>query len=231
MKRLFILFALLGMVALGCSGGDKGSKAASSPDEGEVVLAHPVIGKDLDLGEQAGLKDRYVGKPAWTRGTLDDLTEREVPGEPKKKIVPRDTKVEIFDLTFSYTGAVTVIDKGTYGGNIPKRRKITHGLHIERPMTVDKVETKLAQLFWFKDPTLRQIDYIRDWGKKTARAVVDHEVFIGMPADAAIESWGIPTDIRTSVIGGRDEEQWAYKEAQRTKYIYIIHGKVSKWDE
>ncbi|MCZ6766783.1 MAG: hypothetical protein O7D32_07605 [bacterium] len=231
MKRLVILFALLGMVALGCSGGDKGSTAASSPEQEEEVLGHPAIGKDLDLGEQARLKDLYVGRHAWTRGTIDDLTEREVPGEPKKKIVPRDTKVEIFDLTFSYTGAVTVIDKGTYGGNIPKRRKITHGLHIERPMTVDKVETKLAQIFWFKDPTLRQIDYIRDWGKKTARAVVNHEVFIGMPAEAALESWGIPTSIRTFDIGGNREEQWAYKETQRTKYLYIVQGKVAKQEE
>jgi len=237
-KRLVILIALLGVVGLGCSGGDKGSTAASSPEQtteetekSPEELGHPAIGKDLDLGEQATLKDKYVGLNAWTRGTIDDLTERETPGEPKKKVVPRDTKVEIFDLTFSYNGAVTVIDKGSYGGNIPKRRKITHGLNIERPMTVDKIETKLAQLFWFDDPVLRQVAYIRDWGKKTARAVVNHEVFIGMPADAALESWGVPTKINYHDIGEERQEQWAYKESQRTKYIYIIKGKVSKWDE
>jgi hypothetical protein len=159
------------------------------------------------------------------------LTEREIPGEPKKKIIPRDSKVEVFDLNFSYNGAVTVLDFGTYAGGIPKRRKIVTGLNIEKPLTVEKFEARLAEILWFKSPMLRHVDYIREWGKKTARAVRNHEVFIGMPSAAATESWGPPSDIRTNEIAGKKQEQWVYKEPQRTRYIYITDGMVTKWEE
>ena len=78
---------------------------------------------------------------------------------------------------------------------------------------------------------LRQVAYIRKWGKRTARAVRNHEVFIGMSSEAALESWGIPTQIRTSEIGDL-EEQWAYKRGTSTKYIYMSSdGAVTKYDD
>lgn len=181
------------------------------------------ITKDIALEDQLMMLDKYVGTVAWTRVTLEDLTERETPGEPKKKIVPRDTKVTIVDLNFAYSGAVTVDD--------PKRRKIVTGLEIEGPLSVEKMEARLADIMWFKSPMLRHVDYIRMWGKRTARAVVNHEVFIGMPREAALESWGIPHKINTNEIGGKNEEQWVYKEPLKSRYIYVIDGKVSKWED
>jgi hypothetical protein len=121
-----------------------------------------------------------------------------------------------------YRGSVTVEDS--------KRRYIVAGLDCERPLSVEKIEASLADMMWFRSPLLRHVDYIRKWGTKTARAVVNHEVFIGMPSEAAIESWGIPTTVRTSDIGDTTEEQWVYKLPLKSKYIYIKEGKVTKWE-
>ncbi len=52
-----------------------------------------------------------------------------------------------------------------------------------------------------------------------------------MAADAAQESWGFPDEVRVSEIGSEKEEQWVYKEAKRSKYIYVINGKVGRWEE
>ena len=212
MKKMMIIAAVLTFAAVGgCS---------------TVKKAGNAVGTDIRLEDQRALNDKYIGTFAWTRGTVEDLTEREQPGEPKKRIIPRDTKVEIVELNFTYSGAVVVEDTRSR-----RRRKIVHGLDCEDPLTVAKIEESLDRTFWFDDPTMRHVDYIRKWGNKTARAVVNHEVFIGMDREAALESWGIPTKINSNEIGGKKEEQWVYKEPTRSKYIYIIDGKVSKWEE
>jgi hypothetical protein len=184
----------------------------------------PAISKDIPIEEQLALIEKYQGIHAWSRSVIEDITEREpAPGEPKKRVVLRNTKVTIVNMNFSYNGSITIED--------PKRKKIEAALDIERPLSVNKIENRLGELFWFKDPTLRQVDYIRKWGKKTAQSVVNHEVFVGMPAEAAMESWGYPDEIRVSEIGTEKEEQWVYKEGKRNRYIYVIGGKVGRWEE
>ncbi len=181
-----------------------------------------VIVKDIPLQDQNMLLEKYIGRSAWTRMPIEDLTERQVQGEPKKKVIPIDTRLKIVDLNFVYNGSVTVEDS--------KRRYIVAGLNCERPLSVERIEASLADMMWFQSPLLRHVDYIRKWGTKTARAVVNHEVFIGMPGEAALESWGIPTKVRTSDIGDTTEEQWVYKMPLKSKYIYIKEGKVTKWE-
>jgi hypothetical protein len=210
MKKLIVLIGILAVAVTGCSQVKK------------INVKNLVI-KDVALEDQQMLLEKYVGEKAWTRVVLEDLTERETPGEPKKRIAPRDTKIEIVDLNFAYNGAVTVID--------PRRRRIVHGLEIERPLTVEKFEAKMDDILWFQSPMLRHVAYIRKWGKKTARAVRNHEVFVGMPREAALESWGIPTKINKNEIGGKNEEQWVFKEPRKSRYIYIIGGKVTKWED
>jgi hypothetical protein len=156
---------------------------------------------------------------------LEDLTERaDSPTEPKKKVIPRDTKVTIIDLNLVYSGAVTVDD--------PKGKRVVVALNCERPLTTEIIETRLGRVFWFDDPTIRHVDYIRKWGKKTARSVVNHEVFAGMPAEAAQESWGIPDEITVSgEVASEKEERWSYKEGKRVKKIFILGGVVGRWEE
>lgn len=214
MKNIVIVLVVMVVAAgvTGCSGLKSVKKV------GTVVV------KDVALEDQLALNEKYIGEHAWTRAVLEDLSERvEVPGEPKKKIILRDTKVTIVEFFYVYNGAVTVDD--------PTGKRISVALDIERPLTPEKIETRLSEIFWFKDPTLRHVDYIRQWGKRTAQAVINHEVFAGMPSDAAMESWGFPDEIRVSEIGSEKEEQWVYKEAKRSKYVYVINGKVGRWEE
>lgn len=175
-----------------------------------------VVVKDIPIEEQKALLEEYVGRSAWTRGVLEDLGEG--------GSVPRDTKVKIANIEMVYQGAVTV-------ETMKKRDRITHGLEIERPLTTEKINERMHELFWFKDPVLRHVDYIRKWGSKTARAVVNHEVFIGMSAEAALESWGVPAQRNVNEIGGKVNEQWVYPSGNKNRYIYIIDGKVSKWED
>jgi hypothetical protein len=174
------------------------------------------VSKDLPLEEQEALLDYYKDRSAWTRVVLEDLGDG--------GSIPRDTKVKIVDLDMHFTGAVSV-------ETIKQRKRIVHGLNIERPLSQDKFHQAMDDIFWFKDPTLRQVDYIRKWGKKAASAIVAHEVFVGMTAEAAQESWGVPAKKNVSEIGGKKNEQWVYPVGKRSKYIYIIDGKVSKWED
>jgi hypothetical protein len=203
---------VIGMLCLGLVGCSKMSKVKQA------------IVKDVPIEERNRLLEKYTGRIAWTRAVLEDLTKRDVvPGETRKGIIARDTKIEIVDINFAFKGAVTV--------QTMKKKRIVHGLEIERPLSVVKIEDKMDEIFWFKSPMLRHVDYIRKWGKKTARSVRNHEVFIGMPKEAALESWGIPTDVRINEIGGNKEEQWVYKDGKKSRYIYISDGKITKWEE
>lgn len=174
------------------------------------------VSKDIALDKQQELLEYYRDRSAWTRTVLEDLGEG--------GSIPRDTKVKIIDLDMHFTGAVTV-------ETVEKRKRYVHGLEIASPLTPEKIHERMDDLFWFKDPTLRQVDYIRKWGKKAARAIVAHEVFVGMTAEAAEESWGVPAKKNVNEIGDKREEQWVYPVGKRSKYIYIIDGKVSKWED
>ena len=174
------------------------------------------VSKDIPLDEQKDLLEYYTDRIAWTRIVLEDLGEG--------GSIPRDTKVKITDLDMHFTGSVSV-------ETMKKNKRIVHGLDIARPLSEEKIHVTMDDIFWFKDPTLRQVDYIRKWGKKTARAIVAHEVFVGMTSEAALESWGVPAKTNTNEVGGKKNEQWVYPVGKRSKYIYIIEGKVSKWED
>jgi hypothetical protein len=174
------------------------------------------VSKDIPLDKQEELLKYYKNRSAWTRVVLEDLGEG--------GSIPRDTKVKIIDLDLYFSGAVSV-------ETIKRDKRIVHGLGIEPPLTEEKVHVAMDDIFWFKDPTLRQVDYIRKWGKRTAKAIMSHEVFVGMPAEAAEESWGVPEKKNVNEIQSKREEQWVYPVGKRSKYIYIIDGKVSKWED
>lgn len=174
------------------------------------------VQKDIAIEEEKAVLEQYRDRSAWTRLILEDLGEG--------GSIQRDTKVKILDINMRFAGAVTI-------KSVEKPKKIVYGMEIERPLTVDKIHTRMDDLFWFKDPVLRQVDYIRKWGKRTAQAIRDHDVFVGMIAEAAEESWGVPAKKNINEVGGKKNEQWVYPVGKRSKYIYIIEGKVSKWED
>ncbi len=180
--------------------------------------AKQVFVKDMPIEDQMSVHEDYRDRSAWTRQVIEDIGEG--------GSIDRDTKVKIVDVNMAYGGAVLVKTPNN-------KTRIKYDLDIERPLTKQKIDARLDEIFWYEDPVLRQVAYIRKWGKKTARAIAAHEIIIGMPAEAAIESWGHPADVNVNEIGGKKNEQWIYPDAKqkRNKYIYVIDGKVTKVED
>ncbi len=176
------------------------------------------IKKDIPIEQMDTLEEDYLERAAWTRALLVDLDHGD-------RIIDRDTKVEIVALDMHWSGAVTV--RG------PDRKKITHGLNIKRPLTKRKFEDKLNQIFWFKKPDYRYRMDLRTYGKRTAKAIFNHELFKGMKRDAALDSWGFPDEMKENELGGVLNEQWIYIDPRQNKkrYVWLVGGVVDKWEE
>jgi len=174
--------------------------------------------RDIPIQDQDKLDHTYVGREAWTRALLIDLGP--------EGVIDRDTKVKLVSLDLHWTGSITV--RG------PNRRNITHGLNLERPLTMAAVEEKLNKLFFFTSPEYRYRMNLRKYGKKTAKAVFDRQLFKGMKRDAALESWGYPDEMKSVDVSGSMQEQWIYKDVRqknKKRYVYIIEGLVDTWEE
>ena len=177
-----------------------------------------VVVKDIPLQEQEVILKEYKDRFVWTRSPIEDMGEG--------GSIPRDEKVKIVDIGMVMNGSVTL-------ETLKKKNRIVHGLEIERPLDKEKIDAKLAELLFFEDPTTRHIGYIRKYGKKTATAIMDHELYAGMQAEAVVESWGPPARKVLSEASTGVTEQWAYPtpNASRSRYVYLKNGKVEKWDE
>ena len=174
--------------------------------------------KDIPIEEMDQLKEEYQGKTAWTRALLIDIGP--------EGFIDRDVKVKIVGLDMHWNGAVTV--EGA------DRRRITHALDLERPLTKAAFDEKMNRLFWFKHPDYRYRMNLRKYGKKTAKSIYNHELFKGMKRDAALESWGFPDEMNSTDVGGRLQEQWIYRDPRqkgKKRYIYITDGLVDNWEE
>jgi hypothetical protein len=174
--------------------------------------------KDVPIQEQDKLEQQYAGKQAWTRSLLIDIGPAGV--------IDRDTEVKIIALDLHWTGSVLV--------DPPNHHRITHALNLERPITVAAVSEKMDKLFWFTKPENRYRMNLRKYGKKTAKAVFEHQLFKGMIREAALESWGYPDEMKGSDIAGQNQEQWIYKDTRRKdkkRYVYLVENAVSSWEE
>ena len=174
--------------------------------------------KDIPIEDMDKLDQTYVGREAWTRALLIDLGP--------EGVIDRDTKVKLVSLDMHWTGSVTV--RG------PNKRNITHGLYLERPLTMVSVEEKLNKLFFFTEPEYRYRMNLRTYGKKTAKAIFDRQLFKGMKREAALDSWGYPDEMKSVDLSGSTQEQWIYKDVRqknKKRYIYIVEGQVDTWEE
>jgi len=184
-----------------------------------------VVVKDIPLQEQEAVLDKYKDRAVWTRVTIHDMGDG--------GSIPRDEKVKIFDVAMHYKGSVTV-------QTIKKKNRVVQGLELGRPLTPEKIDARLNELFWFDDPTIRQVKFIRKYGKKTAQAILDHQLYVGMPAAAAMDSWGPPISKQTNEQQGIVNERWIYPtdDAKKTKALDLqgdakSNGAllVKRWDE
>jgi hypothetical protein len=179
--------------------------------------------KDIPLEQQAQVLDKYKDRSVWTRVTIHDMGDG--------GSIPRDEEVKIVDVAMHYKGSVTV-------ATLKRKNRIVQGLELDRPLTPEKIDAKLNQLFWFDDPTIRHVKFIRKYGKKTAQAIMDHQLFAGMSADAAMDSWGPPMSKQQNDMGGIKRERWIYPTdtAKKTKALDLKGDKdgalkVDHWDE
>ena len=176
------------------------------------------IVKDIPIEEMDQLNEEYMGKTAWTRDLLIDIGP--------EGFIDRDVKVKIVGIDLHWNGAVTV--EG------PNRRRISQALELERPLTKAAFEEKMKRFFWFEHPDYRYRMTLRKYGKKTAKAIYNHELFTGMKRTAALESWGFSDEMNSNDIGGRLQEQWIYRDPRqkgKKRYIYITDGLVDSWEE
>jgi hypothetical protein len=181
-----------------------------------------VVVKDIPLQDQEQVLDKYKDRNVWTRVTVHDMGDG--------GSIPRDEEVKIVDVAMHYKGSVTV-------ATLKRKNKIVQGLEIDSPLTPAKIDTKLADLFWFDDPTIRHVKFIRKYGKKTAQAIMDHQLVVGMSADAARDSWGPPISKQQNGVGGI--ERWIYPTdtPKKTKALDLKPDPktgnlaVLRWDE
>ncbi len=181
--------------------------------------------KDLSIQDMDMLEEKYIGKKAWTRSLLINIKSGQVESE-EYIIIDRDIEVQIITIDMHWNGAVAV--RG------PKRKVVRHALNIKRPLTVESFEEALSRVLWFKNPDYRYRMDLRAFGKKTARAIREHELFNSMLRDAALASWGHPDEIKRSEIGEFVTEQWLYRDPrQKTskRYIYLKDFKVDRWED
>lgn len=182
-----------------------------------------IVVKDIPLEDQKAVLDKYAGRTVWTRVVLHDM------GDGGN--VARDEEVKIVDVSMIYKGSVTV-------QTLKRKNKVVQALELERPLTPEKIDAKLADLFWFDDPTMRHVRFIREYGKKVAQAIMDHDVFKDMSADAAMDSWGPPISKELNELNGRLNAKWVYPTdtPKKSKYLYLEGSKeddlrVVRWDE
>lgn len=64
--------------------------------------------------------------------------------------------------------------------------------------------------------------------EKVAAAIAEQQIFIGMTADEARQSWGAPNKINTSIGSYGRHEQWVYDRGRsRAQYVYVENGVVT----
>lgn len=182
-----------------------------------------VVVKDIPLQEQQQVLDKYRDRLVWTRVTIHDLGDG--------GSIPRDEEVKIIDVGMFYNGSVTV-------QTLKRKNSVVQGLNLDRPLTTEKIDAKLADLFWFDDPTIRHVKFIRKYGKKTAQAIMEHQLYKDMTAEAARDSWGPPISTSMTELNGRYNVKWVYptNRPNQNKYLYLEGPKpeeirVVRWDD
>jgi len=177
-----------------------------------------VVSHDIPLETQQQILEEYQERYVWARVTLQDLGEGGT--------IPRDEKVKIVDVGMIKRGSVTV-------ETLKKKNRIVQGLDLAAPLSKAKIDSAMAEFFWFEDPVLRQVAFIRKYGKETAKLIMNHQLVAGMGPDAARDSWGKPAKTSTSERNNVVQERWTYPSQilGKSRNIDFENGKVKRWDE
>jgi hypothetical protein len=163
---------------------------------------------DVPLEFHDLLKQKYEGRQAWTRLTLQD--------EKKSTKIEQDQEVVVKELVLSRSGAVTLV---TPNG----RTRIVHALELDRPLVLEQYEKKLLDILWFESPDARYAGHKEKFGTRIADAIRDHKILKDMNQQVAYLAWGAPTKV-TSVIKRGLDERWEYETKNLTSAKIDFRG-------
>jgi len=174
--------------------------------------------KDIPIQDMDSLEDKYLGKTAWTKGYIVDIGQNGV--------LEQDTKVEIIELDMHWNGALSV--------KAPNKHKYRHALKLERPVTKEAYDEAINGILWFEKPTDRYRKNLWKYGKEIASAILNHQLIEGMSKEAALESWGPPTEIKQSQVSSEIAVQWTYidpRDILNKSNIILVDDTVTDWSE
>jgi hypothetical protein len=159
------------------------------------------------------LREKYEGRTAWTRRTLQD--------EKKPTKIEQDQEVVIHKLDLSRSGAV---DLQTPDGHT----RIVFPFSLKRPITLEHYEKELLDVLWLTPPEERYEANKKVFGTRIADAIRDHRILPDMSQRHAYLAWGPPTEITNVVKRGQDEE-WHYNNLNlKSAKIVFRSGKVAQ---
>lgn len=159
------------------------------------------------------LRDKYEGRTAWTRRTLQD--------EKKPTKIEQDEEVVVHKLDLTRSGAVAL---ETPNG----RKKIVFPFNLQRPLTLEHYEKELLDVLWFTPPEQRYESNKEQFGTRIADAIREHRILKDMSQRHAYLAWGPPTEVINVVKRGQDEE-WQYENLNlKGAKVIFRSGKVAQ---
>jgi len=166
---------------------------------------------DIPVNFQDILTERYLGKPAWTRRTLQD--------EKKEIKVEQDQEVVVEALGLFRNGSVTVRSKLGH-------KRVVFPFRLARPLTLEEYEKTLLDFLWFESPEARFEANKAKYGTRFAEAIRDHKLLKDMPQYVAYLSWGAPDEITRP--DGSPADQWKYDNANLPGATIDINNTTNK---
>ena len=165
------------------------------------------LSTDVPIEFHSILKQKYEGRSAWTRLTLED--------EKKSIKIEQDQEVKVLSLGLQRSGSVTV---QTLNG----RKRVVYPFNIARPLTLEHYERALLDALWFKDPDSRYAAYKEKYGTRIADAIRDHTILPDMSMDVAYLAWGAPSKIIPIKRGS--DERWEYETPNLKNAVIDFRG-------
>ncbi|MFQ5600617.1 MAG: hypothetical protein ACE5G2_08685 [Candidatus Krumholzibacteriia bacterium] len=160
------------------------------------------------------LQEKYLGRPAWTRLTLQD--------EKKNIRIEQDQEIKVVRLGLMRAGSVTV---ETPNG----RQRVVFAFDLQRPVSLEHYEKALLDALWFDSPEERYARNKQKYGTRLADAIRDHRILKDMTQKAAYLAWGAPSKV-VAIKRGSDES-WEYNNLNlKNARIEFRGGRVVKVD-
>lgn len=169
---------------------------------------------DIPVNFQTVLEEKYVGRTAWTRVTMED--------EKRPERIEQDQEVRIAALGMQRNGSVTILSPS---GN----KRIVFPFRLPRPLTLEDYEKTLLDYLWMDPPQVRFDANKQKYGTRVAEAIRDHKILKDMPQYVAYLSWGAPSS--SEKVQGTAVDRWVYDKHPNAKgRIDFLSAKVAKFE-